>query len=445
VTGFAFGAATHEGRVRPSNQDAMHAGDGLFIVADGMGGHRAGEIASELTVDELAGHVYESVEELAEAVRQANALVVARSRSDAALQGMGTTVCALALVGGPTARALLANVGDSRAYRCRAGAIEQLTVDHSYVADLVRRGALSSEQAEIHPYRNMLTRAIGIGDELDVDTWELEVEPADRFLLCTDGLFNELTDDEIAAVLARQTDPGEAAGELITNANERGGRDNVTVVVVDVTDTDAEPAAADGEPVVEDSVPEPPATQAFDVGALLEAEAQAAGPPGPAGDAGGGPAPSPIARSVDVSAETRPLATITAELPAVAPDADEEPEVFRYEAPARRARRGRRIPTGLAVAISAFIVAVLLVALTIAGLWARSGTHLGFVGDELVVMEGRDGGFLWFDETVSARTGVRRAELTVEQAQQLDGRSVADVAEAVAVAERALRDGPTSE
>ena len=236
MTSFVWGAATDVGRVRHINQDSLVARSGLYAVADGMGGHTAGEVAAEIAVEVLEKQeAIVSTRDLIEAVHTMNAAIMARADAEPELSGMGTTLCALALVvSGDQERLAIANVGDSRIYVYAGDELEQLTEDHSLVAQLVRDGTLTASQADRHPQRNVLTRALGIDPDVTVDAWEVLPFAGDRFVLCSDGLSNELTDDQIAAVLRRLAEPQEAANELVRLANENGGRDNVTVVVVDI-------------------------------------------------------------------------------------------------------------------------------------------------------------------------------------------------------------------
>ena len=231
-----FGA-THVGRVRHSNQDDHGFTEGLCVLADGMGGHRGGEVAAALAVSTtLARFNRSSRVGLVRAVVAANRAIMERSLVDENLLGMGTTICAIAAVVGESDLDGLAvvNVGDSRVYHYSSGALVQVTEDHSLVADLVRAGDLTAEEAARHPQRNILTRALGIEDDPVVDTWELLPVVGDRYLLCSDGLFNELTDNRISEILGRCTDPEMAANELVDRAVDAGGHDNVTVLVVDV-------------------------------------------------------------------------------------------------------------------------------------------------------------------------------------------------------------------
>ena len=238
----SHGAASAVGRVRAINQDDFGAGDDLFVLADGMGGHRGGEVASAEAVAGVLGSFDDRTRAgLARAVDRANQAVFGRAAGDVDLFGMGTTLCALALARSEGGDVLaVANVGDSRVYRYGDGRLTQVSDDHSLVADLVRAGDLTEEEAARHPQRNILTRALGIESALSVDTWELPIQADDRYLLCSDGLFNEIDDDRIAALLAGHDNPELTAATLVRAAVDAGGHDNVTALVVDV---DAAPSA----------------------------------------------------------------------------------------------------------------------------------------------------------------------------------------------------------
>jgi protein phosphatase len=228
--------------VRSLNEDLALETNTLFAVADGMGGHAGGEVAARIAIDALEEHFSHdpSVDGLVEAVHEANQAVWDRGHEDAALRGMGTTLVAAALVntdGGD--RLVLANVGDSRAYRFHRDELGQMTVDHSVAEELVARGELSQAEALVHPHRHILTRALGVDPDVEVDIWELVPEEGDRFLLCSDGLSNEVMPEEMSRVLAGSRDPREAAESLVRMANESGGNDNITAVVLDVLVADA--------------------------------------------------------------------------------------------------------------------------------------------------------------------------------------------------------------
>ena len=238
----SHGAASAVGHVRAINQDGFGAGDDLFVLADGMGGHRGGEVAAAEAVAGVLGSFDDRTRVgLARAVDRANQAVFGRAAGDVDLFGMGTTLCALALARSEGGDVLaVANVGDSRVYRYGDGRLTQVSDDHSLVADLVRAGDLTEEEAARHPQRNILTRALGIESALSVDTWELPIQADDRYLLCSDGLFNEIDDDRIAALLAGHDNPELTAATLVRAAVDAGGHDNVTALVVDV---DAAPSA----------------------------------------------------------------------------------------------------------------------------------------------------------------------------------------------------------
>lgn len=234
-------AVTDAGRIRSVNQDRfLIVADRIYVVADGMGGHRGGEVAAQMTVEALGTNTdsIQSTNDLVTRLEQTNQAVLDRSNVDPELRGMGTTVTAVALFN-PSAKnpvVSVINVGDSRTYRMRAGELEQLTEDHSVVAELMRTGRLSPEEARGHRQRSVLTRAVGVEPTLDADTLEVLVNRGDRFLLCSDGLYTEVPDLRMAAVLRQLGNPTEAAKELVRLALQNGGRDNVTVLIIDVLD-----------------------------------------------------------------------------------------------------------------------------------------------------------------------------------------------------------------
>src|SRR5215207_8790481 len=232
-----FGA-TDAGKVRANNEDALLVGEGrdetLFVVADGIGGFEAGEVASRIAVDVLKE--LEPGDSFEVAITEANRRILAAGRGDERLSGMGTTIVALRF-GGTRERpvAEIAHVGDSRAYLLRGGELRPVTEDHSLVAELVRSGDLTRDQAAEHPQKNLITRALGADEEVDVDTAMLPIEPNDRILLCSDGLSDMVPETRISEILAQsQSDPERTARSLLSAALDAGGNDNITVVVVDV-------------------------------------------------------------------------------------------------------------------------------------------------------------------------------------------------------------------
>ncbi len=223
---------TDPGRKRRRNEDAFVLEPPLFAVADGMGGAQAGEVASRLAA--AAFREFHEVDELAPdervraLVQEANRRIYDRARSDTGATGMGTTITAALLEG---EQVTIGHVGDSRAYRLREAELEQLTEDHSLVADLMRSGRLTPEEAETHPQRSVITRALGTDPEVDVDTMSVEASPGDVFLLCSDGLTTMVADEQILELLTGASSLEEAAKALVKAANKGGGEDNVTVVL----------------------------------------------------------------------------------------------------------------------------------------------------------------------------------------------------------------------
>ena len=229
---------TDAGKVRQNNEDALLVGEGedetLFVVADGIGGFEAGEVASSLAVEVLKDLRPDRSFETA--IAEANRRILAAGRGDEKLSGMGTTVVAMRFGGTQQEpRAEVAHVGDSRAYLVRGGEMNPITEDHSLVAELVRSGDLTRDQAAEHPQKNLITRALGADEEVDVDTTVLPIETGDRVLLCSDGLSDMVPEARISEILLESSgDPERAARTLLSAALDAGGNDNITVIVVDV-------------------------------------------------------------------------------------------------------------------------------------------------------------------------------------------------------------------
>ncbi len=360
MTTFAVGAATDVGRVRRNNQDHYLVSDPVFVLADGMGGHSGGEIASEIAVTTMAKaeHVA-SIDELIGWVQEANEQIVARTHTEPALRGMGTTVCALVgLSNAGPHRIGIANVGDSRLYRLTEEGLHQHTEDHSLVEALVRDGRLTRAEAANHPQRNIVTRALGIDEKVLVDAWELVPITGDRYVLCSDGLFGEIGTQEIHEVLASTDSPQAAADDLVSRACAAGGRDNVTVVIVDIAEAD--------------SVDDPPEDRVTDTRKAL------------------------------------PDGVLHIERPTAADDpiieGDPHPDEIRVGTPVPF------LTWRLAAFITAVVV-VLAVLFTSITIYARSAYFVGVEGENVVIYKGRPGGVLWFDPTLEADVGISVAEL----------------------------------
>ena len=245
---------SHPGRKRRRNEDAWVCDPPLFAVADGMGGARGGEIASRVAATALGESVDGNGEQRVVAlIQQANRQVYDRAREDSDASGMGTTITVALFENGVVS---IGHVGDSRAYLIRDGQLDQLTEDHSLVAELVRTGRLSPEEAETHPQRSVITRALGTDPDVDVDSFSVEARPGDVFLICSDGLTSMVGDETILQLVENgRADFDGVAKELVGAANRSGGEDNITVVFFEVVEGGAEAPsetkpmpALDGEP-----------------------------------------------------------------------------------------------------------------------------------------------------------------------------------------------------
>ena len=233
---------THIGRRRDMNQDYMYTSTtpvgslpNLFVVADGMGGHNAGEYASRFTVDKVVEVIsqngqQEPVAAMKEALTEANSQLLEEAGADPSKSGMGTTVVAATVIGDLLH---VANIGDSRLYVIDHEAIRQITRDHSLVEEMVRLGEIDKAAAKVHPDKNIITRAIGVTRELAVDFFEVKLRPEDMILLCSDGLTNMVEDEEIKEIVLEQKNIVEKAEKLINTANENGGKDNITVILIE--------------------------------------------------------------------------------------------------------------------------------------------------------------------------------------------------------------------
>ncbi len=371
MTVLRSGSASDVGLVRSSNQDLALATSSLFAVADGMGGHAGGEVASRLAIEELSAAFgrQPTGSGLAEAVTSANAMVWAHSQENADLRGMGTTLTAVALVdeGGRDVLALV-NVGDSRSYRYHDGELTQITNDHSLAEEMVLNGELTPAEAAFHPHRHILTRALGVSPDVKVDVWRIRPIRGDRFLLCSDGLTNELGNNQLIEVLSTVADPQAAADLFVRAARTHGGSDNITAVVVDVIvgeeDTRSIPAVMAVSPEFVD----------------------------PTGVASNG------------VAELQPLAVPEIRIP----NRRERRKAKRRE---RRRDRGRRLIT-----LRTLLFVILFVAIVGAGYfsvrWYNTNSYfVGLNGNELVIYQGRIGGFLWYHPVEAQRTGVTTADV----------------------------------
>jgi serine/threonine protein phosphatase PrpC len=415
VAELRVGAATDTGRLRAENEDNMLVADGIFVVADGMGGHEAGEVASQIAVDRigerLGGAELPTAEAVVDAIITANSDIFRAAIANPEQRGMGTTATAIAVIADhlagrgapnidtsnpvdadppgetdsdvpgdvtpirpsePTEALVLANVGDSRTYLFRHDRLRRVTVDHSYVQELVATGHITEEEARTHPRRNIVTRALGIEPDVRVDWWTLPLIRGDRFVLCSDGLVDEVADLDITSTLILETDPQDAAERLVEKANEAGGRDNITVIVIDVLEGDDPP-----DPTLE-----------IDVVPIWADEGADPTPAGP----------------LEVDAD--PTDTAQA-ISAEDPDSQD-------------AKNPRKGPVRFAIAFG--IAVVLVIVFVLFSVWARSGYYIAFnEDDEAIIYRGRAGGVLWIEPTAENEVGPTRDELTPEAAETIDG------------------------
>ncbi len=336
------GSVTDVGRARDHNEDAFFVDTtaGLLAVADGMGGHQGGEVASATALEALRAAIAEGAS-VPDAVRRANQAVHDQAAADDQLRGMGTTLTAATF--GDDATLEIAHVGDSRAYLMRDGVLARITTDHSLVQELVDAGELTEEEARSDPRRSMITRALGMDAEVEVDAYPVGLRRGDRVLLCSDGLTSMVDDDGIAVLLASEADPTEAARALVTAANDAGGLDNVTVIVIDVIDDDETTSAVD--PVVDD----------------------------------------------DPTVAVAPVAPVAPVGPPEARAAASSPTPPRTRG--RLARTARRLVP---------LVAVLALLVGGSFWYARRGYFVGEYEGRVAIFDGRPGGFLFFDPALEA-------------------------------------------
>ena len=394
-----WGSATHAGQIRAQNEDNFVAVDGVYVVADGMGGHEAGEVASQIAVERIRADLdtdgLPDASAVVDSISNANGDIFRAAIANPGQAGMGTTVTVIAVIGDklagrgapnldinddgkmtpiiasePSEALVLANVGDSRTYLLRHGRLRRVTIDHSYVQELVSTGHISEDEARTHPRRNIITRALGIEPDVKVAWWTLPLIRGDRFLLCSDGLVDEVADPDILETITTLKDPQEAAERLVDQANAAGGRDNITVIVVDVLEGDDPP-----DPTLE-----------IDVVPLWADDVD----PTPAGSL-----------SIDADRDTNAQEASTDE-------------------PVGGKKKSDRGP-------KRFILAMVLAAAIVVGFaffasWARRGYYIQFNDDDIaIIYKGQTDGVLWFDPTVDS-PGPARAILDSDTIEAIEAR-----------------------
>jgi len=448
VTVLRSGVATDVGRVRDHNEDRASAGDNLFAVADGMGGHVGGEVAARVAVQTLES-AYEqnpTIAGLREAVVAANSAIWEQSLRVDELRGMGTTLTAAGLTVGPDGRDVmcLVNVGDSRAYLMSGGLVRQVTADHSLAEERVRSGEMTEAEAEVHPHRHILTRALGVGPAVDVDLWELHVRSGDRLLLCSDGLTNEVSVEQISQVLHSVKDPRKAARALVDRANAHGGNDNVTVVVVDVLvgeEGNAEPSVVSRVSLA-DLVGDPPTAQGARVDApgpaptapsvpngVVQTEPPTAAVPiteAPAASAtatpatlGSAAAAAPVLMTNGAAGDVFVASPMPMGVPTLPPPehlaAEEEKKAAPVPRESRRERR-RRLGVPRRITVRVILFFLLLLAVPVGGVavvrwYSMDNWYVAIDHGHLAVYQGRQGGFLGFKPRLLDLTGVTTSEV----------------------------------
>jgi protein phosphatase len=388
VTSLRSGSATDIGRNprRTINQDMILESSGIFAVADGMGGHLGGEVASLTAIEALRRNFApeEGATGLEQAIVAAHEAVVTQSNSSDDLRDMGTTLAVVALVDGDDGDELLAvaNNGDSRIYLLRDGELSQLTDDHSLPEELFRRGQLTKAEAAVDPRRNIVTRVIGPSFGEGPDIQNLVPYAGDRIVLCSDGLYNEVDDDAIARLLRTVADPGDAARALVDQANANGGGDNISVIVVDVVDDGDRAARASTSAGVADRKP-------------------------PAPDRARTASPSGLMTADERNAQLRRLSRDDDGRDDRDPwDTDREIDVHE---PSRRV-------TGRVIVFLLLLLVVLGAGAGAVGFYARGAYFVGLDEGRVAIFKGRPGGLLWFAPTVEERTDLTAGVLPESRA-----------------------------
>lgn len=391
MTGLRSGSATDVGRRRNLNQDMVLDTGAIFAVADGMGGHQGGEVAS-LTAIEALRDAYRREDGstgLEQAIAAANDAVIEKARGSADLRSMGTTLAVVALVDdGDDELLAVANIGDSRIYLMRKGELTQLTDDHSLPQELRRQGQLTEAEAAVDPRRNVVTRVIGPSFGEGPDMQNLIPYAGDRIVICSDGLYNEVDDADIARILRTVGDPKEAARTLVDLANEHGGGDNISVIVVDVVDDDGRATTASA--VLADSPAPAPSRRA--ASGLMTADQ----------------------RNAELRRLSRGGEGADPSGAAAAGSWGGDRDIDIHDVPSRRV-------TGRVIAFVLVLLLVLGGAAAAVGFYARGSYFVGLDDGRVAIFKGRPGGLLWFSPTVEETTELTEAEIPEARADDVAG------------------------
>ncbi len=408
-------ARTDAGCQRQRNEDNfwMSPDQRVFAVADGMGGHAAGEVASNVALDTIRASLQAGAS-IDSAINLANTAVREHAASNPDLSGMGTTLTLLSIVGLPT----IGHVGDSRAYRLRAGTLDMLTDDHSLVAELMRAGRLTPEQAATHPRRSIITRALGADESINVDLVPVDIQEGDRLLLCSDGLPTMVSAEAIASVLGEPTDVTEVAQSLIHFANTAGGDDNITVIVADVLEVDSDLGW----------IPAPDGSGESGVGLdplhpTLSADGFVADPTGSSPE-------DQLDYNEDLYVETHVI-----------------PEAFDDVVPPPESLHDSRGMRKRVMRILGFTLPLLIISAFVFGAvnwWAERSWYVQDANEQITLHHGIEGGFLWHDPTLVPTPKLKSADVLPQDLIRLrDPQSFGSKREALAFIEE-LRSGSTS-
>lgn len=422
----SWGVASDVGRIRKNNQDSYLADGTVFAVADGMGGHVGGEIASKLAIDTFsqAFSNKSSSLDVVDVAHDANSAILARASEEPKLSGMGTTLCLLSVSDESEDHQLnLVNVGDSRGYLFRDSELFQLTDDHTLISEMVKSGDITRDQAVVHRARHILTRALGVDSDIEVDHWKIEPKENDVFLLCSDGLTNELTDPEIAQILASPNSPDEMAKQLVDGALAAGGSDNVTCIVVRVDRTGGSSfASSDHSRIVE----LPSQTKLRE---RLQSASHSVG--ADVADRERFISASQVSKSRDEKAREfraserergsreRGRASIQAgsgvvRVNPLITSGNRSPGFTAIPTPLPKSATEKKFRLGSIFRISIFVlllIVVLAFGVGAIGIYANHSYFVGLDGSNVAIYQGRPGGLLWYNPTLVTKTQVNEGQV----------------------------------
>lgn len=416
--------ASDVGRIRKNNQDSYLADGTVFAVADGMGGHVGGEIASKLAIDTFsqAFSGKNSSLDVVNVAQDANSAILSRATEEPKLSGMGTTLCLLSVSDdGEDHRLNLVNVGDSRGYLFRDGELFQLTDDHTLISEMVKSGDITRDQAVVHRARHILTRALGVDSDVEIDHWKIEPKKDDVFLLCSDGLTNELTDPEIAQILDLPNRPEELAQRLVEGALAAGGSDNVTCIVVRVDNAKGSGFSSSDRPR---TVELPSQTKlrerlqraSHSVGADI-ADRERFISASQVRKSNDEKARELRAKERDSNNSERASVQVGGGIVRVNPiitSGNRSPGFSAIPTPLPKSATEKKFRLGSIFRISIFVVLLVVViafGVGAIGIYADHSYFVGLDGSNLAIYKGRPGGLLWYNPTLVSKTQVNEGQV----------------------------------